>query len=119
MAHESHRRIKRPGRRTAPSGRAETTRVSPQSQAPCDDPAQHLARAALDGELGRDQRVEIHGLGIAVAIGRCRGVARGEQEAGRSEEHTSELQSLMRISYADFCLQLKKISNIYEYDTAG
>src|SRR3546814_4577293 len=29
----------------------------------------------------------------------------------RSEEHTSELQSLMRISYAVFCL--KKINNIY------
>src|SRR3546814_8294817 len=28
--------------------------------------------------------------------------------AGRSEEHTSELQSLMRISYAVFCLQKKK-----------
>src|SRR3546814_8588711 len=27
----------------------------------------------------------------------------------RSEEHTSELQSLMRISYAVFCLQTKKI----------
>src|SRR3546814_5614554 len=30
----------------------------------------------------------------------------------RSEEHTSELQSLMRISYAVFCLQ-KKITQIY------
>src|SRR3546814_1525863 len=29
----------------------------------------------------------------------------------RSEEHTSELQSLMRISYAVFCLQKKKITN--------
>src|SRR3546814_7098233 len=28
--------------------------------------------------------------------------------AGRSEEHTSELQSLMRISYAVFCLKQKK-----------
>src|SRR3546814_10505416 len=27
---------------------------------------------------------------------------------GRSEEHTSELQSLMRNSYADFCLKKKK-----------
>src|SRR3546814_5676736 len=27
------------------------------------------------------------------------------EEAGRSEDHTSELQSLMRISYADFRLQ--------------
>src|SRR3546814_2428443 len=29
----------------------------------------------------------------------------------RSEEHTSELQSLMRISYADFCLKYKKKYN--------
>src|SRR3546814_1948103 len=31
----------------------------------------------------------------------------GAGEHGRSEEHTSELQSLMRISYAVFCLQKK------------
>src|SRR3546814_6513072 len=31
------------------------------------------------------------------------------QRKGRSEEHTSELQSLMRISYAVFCLKKKKI----------
>src|SRR3546814_1363737 len=30
------------------------------------------------------------------------------QELERSEEHTSELQSLMRISYAVFCLKKKK-----------
>src|SRR3546814_9679973 len=30
---------------------------------------------------------------------------------GRSEEHTSELQSLMRISYAVFCLKKKKKKN--------
>src|SRR3546814_5201923 len=30
------------------------------------------------------------------------------RERGRSEEHTSELQSLMRISYAVFCLKKKK-----------
>src|SRR3546814_3485605 len=34
----------------------------------------------------------------------------------RSEEHTSELQSLMRISYAVFCLK-KKIINITQYTT--
>src|SRR3546814_2389755 len=34
-----------------------------------------------------------------------RGDARAKQ---RSEEHTSELQSLMRISYAVFCLKTKK-----------
>src|SRR3546814_10093039 len=31
-------------------------------------------------------------------------------EGWRSEEHTSELQSLMRISYAVFCLKKKKIN---------
>src|SRR3546814_9784685 len=31
-----------------------------------------------------------------------------EVKTGRSEEHTSELQSLMRISYAVFCLKKKK-----------
>src|SRR3546814_4055097 len=29
----------------------------------------------------------------------------------RSEEHTSELQSLMRISYADYCLQKQNIKD--------
>src|SRR3546814_1418771 len=32
----------------------------------------------------------------------------GHDRLGRSEEHTSELQSLMRISYAVFCLKKKK-----------
>src|SRR3546814_4513892 len=31
----------------------------------------------------------------------------------RSEEHTSELQSLMRISYAVFCLKKKKTTQTY------
>src|SRR3546814_4383146 len=33
---------------------------------------------------------------------------------GRSEEHTSELQSLMRISYAVFCLKKKKNTNTHD-----
>src|SRR3546814_6790338 len=33
------------------------------------------------------------------------------EDSGRSEEHTSELQSLMRISYAVFCLKKKNITN--------
>src|SRR3546814_6979556 len=33
--------------------------------------------------------------------------------AARSEEHTSELQSLMRISYAVFCLKKKKTQTKY------
>src|SRR3546814_6437303 len=40
---------------------------------------------------------------------RLRAVARNLEEA-RSEEHTSELQSLMRTSYAVFCLKKKHIT---------
>src|SRR3546814_6777203 len=44
--------------------------------------------------------------GIAKSTGRMAwGVTMAD---GRSEEHTSELQSLMRISYAVFCLKKKK-----------
>src|SRR3546814_1355354 len=39
-------------------------------------------------------------------------VAGGGQILGRSEEHTSALQSLMRISYAVFCLKKKNVSTI-------
>src|SRR3546814_10193020 len=54
--------------------------------------AQHEARRAHGAELER-----------------CRRAARQELGSGeRSEEHTSELQSLMRISYAVFCLKKKK-----------
>src|SRR3546814_5289439 len=34
---------------------------------------------------------------------------RAQRRRARSEEHTSELQSLMRISYAVFCLKKKKV----------
>src|SRR3546814_2831810 len=35
----------------------------------------------------------------------------------RSEEHTSELQSLMRISYAVFCLKKKKKHTLKKHNT--
>src|SRR3546814_3498541 len=50
-----------------------------------------FALAAARGEIGPGDSCEIRGVS-------------GE---GRSEEHTSELQSLMRISYAVFCLKNK------------
>src|SRR3546814_6884933 len=39
---------------------------------------------------------------------RARPARRRDSTGDRSEEHTSELQSLMRISYAVFCLKKKK-----------
>src|SRR3546814_9264142 len=50
-------------------------------------------RAILDGRILRIERQ----------------FALGIKRRQRSEEHTSELQSLMRISYAVFCLTKKKI----------
>src|SRR3546814_18556586 len=49
---------------------------------------------------GRNLDLGIKGR-AAIVFGASRGL-------GRSEEHTSELQSLMRISYAVFCLKKKK-----------
>src|SRR3546814_8877400 len=40
----------------------------------------------------------------------CRGLWSRSGRSLRSEEHTSELQSLMRISYAVFCLKKKKLT---------
>src|SRR3546814_8936475 len=41
-----------------------------------------------------------------------------QRDRPRSEEHTSELQSLMRISYAVFCLKKKKTNTQHTYDQA-
>src|SRR3546814_10470423 len=55
-------------------------------------------------------------LAVAVPMDEHRQVAGGErpsaQRRQRSEEHTSELQSLMRNSYAGFCLKKKKLNII-------
>src|SRR3546814_10002942 len=72
-----------------------------------DGPGHHLlAGAALTGQQD---------IGLAFADfadggdhgPECRAVADQILEAVRSEEHTSELQSLMRISYSVFCLTKK------------
>src|SRR3546814_3875674 len=54
---------------------------------------------------------------LAPALDRSPGGAGGEhlsRPPRRSEEHTSELQSLMRISYAVFCLKKKTKNQIKE-----
>src|SRR3546814_5442521 len=69
-----------------------------------------LFRSALIAGVPSEGRghAAIHRQQMAVHIGSRR---RGEIQRRRSEEHTSELQSLMRISYAVFCLK-KKNTNI-------
>src|SRR3546814_7949649 len=56
--------------------------------------------------LGRGAPVAV--LAEAVAAGLHDLLHEGQDGISRSEEHTSELQSLMRISYAVFCLKKKK-----------
>src|SRR3546814_10123111 len=56
------------------------------------------------------------GFGMASEIGLHRG---GIGLAGRSEEHTSELQSIMCISYAVLCLKKKKLQNILKNFTSS
>src|SRR3546814_1608734 len=55
-------------------------------------------QALMLSVAGRVGAGNIAGVSVAIMLG----------GPGRSEEHTSELQSLMRISYAVFCLKKKK-----------
>src|SRR3546814_8343317 len=50
---------------------------------------------------------------VAAAGEAARGVGATVRTAARSEEHTSELQSLMRISYAVFCLKKNTPTNTH------
>src|SRR3546814_5210687 len=69
----------------------------------------------IAGALARGDRVELRGFG-AFSVRRRDARAGRNPRTGdpvRSEEHTSELQSLMRISYAVFCLKNKKNTATY------
>src|SRR3546814_10679991 len=75
-----------------------------------------LVRLHLDG--GRYDRL-VKQMGRAALLPIALAEAGQSAEAGtvRSEEHTSELQSIMRISYAVFCLQKKKKNTKYNNTT--
>src|SRR3546814_2333954 len=88
-------------RSIAPDGRVEERHPNPHHA---------VAAIALRERVGEYQ---VQRIDVLVARGmrtvggpRLTPVARGRHQ--RSEEHTSELQSLMRISYAVFCLKKKK-----------
>src|SRR3546814_3749530 len=72
-------------------------------------------RALPERRLGRRLRRRLEGISRRrrprPAADRSRSGAAGRLDR-RSEEHTSELQSLMRISYAVFCLKKKQITII-------
>src|SRR3546814_6632203 len=66
-----------------------------------------LAALLVDGDVGEQALGHQHPLLAAVEPADLPGL-----DGDRSEEHTSELQSLMRISYAVFCLKKKNRKNI-------
>src|SRR3546814_9796145 len=72
------------------------------------------SRRSLEGKGAHrpedEEHVDLHTLeGLGVGEGQRRqDLVVGILAHDRSEEHTSELQSLMRISYAVFCLKKKK-----------
>src|SRR3546814_1712579 len=78
-----------------------------------------LFRSGLRGESSRNRGPPAKGVpvGCRASAGKCGrrtalSVARsGVRDDERSEEHTSELQSLMRSSYAVFCLKKKNSTN--------
>src|SRR3546814_10858177 len=80
--------------------------------------ARRLFRADDRADENRDRGIDrpvrwrfAGGGGPLSAWRRADGHARDDDPARRSEEHTSELQSLMRISYAVFCLTKKNIQD--------
>src|SRR3546814_3034533 len=96
--------------RRAPCGqRSRVPRRRHRDPARCASPCELPGPAAMRARVGRE---------VAFAGEQADFVcARGIDEEGlarpdRSEEHTSELQSIMRISYAVFCLKKKKKENM-------
>src|SRR3546814_3467975 len=73
----------------------------------------HLRRKLRQGGRLGNLCLRARGIGfgeqaLALRAARKRLIKRAGRIGVRSEEHTSELQSLMRISYAVFCLKKKK-----------
>src|SRR3546814_8882378 len=90
-------------------------RQGPADQRPVDGRGAARVRLCVPRPGGVDAVADPAGAAGARAVG-CTADRRGGD--ARSEEHTSELQSLMRISYAVFCLKKKNttiITTIHHY----
>src|SRR3546814_6298769 len=99
--------IRRPPRSTRTDTLCpDTTLFRSCSDAPC------MAVCPVDCIYQTAEGVVLHSKDLCIGCGYCFyacpfGAPQYPQASNRSEEHTSELQSLMRISYAVFCLKKK------------
>src|SRR3546814_8373013 len=99
-------------------------RISDWSSDVCSSDLGRLVAAGVDSgydlAVARQARCREHGparrgdLLVRAAVAADVSADTGLAAQRRSEEHTSELQSLMRISYAIFCLKKKKKTKIKE-----
>src|SRR3546814_2135794 len=90
-----------------------TARLHAQTQA-CRDMAREQA-AESQGLASRGAQIAAMSEETSASVGEIASTFHDQMEAARktldrSEEHTSELQSLMRISYAVFCLKKKIVT---------
>src|SRR3546814_1728911 len=67
------------------------------------------------GEMSLDDSSAFLGMTVKIPVGTGQGAPIALDD--RSEEHTSELQSLMRISYAVFCLKTTTTIHAHYYTT--
>src|SRR3546814_8180776 len=92
-------------RRAAETGVELRVHVNAEGVAQGIGPISHGATVHTDVMKTQALKQALEQGGFDAAIG---GARRDEEKSRRSEEHTSELQSLMRISYAVFCLKKTK-----------
>src|SRR3546814_1151159 len=89
-----------PSRSAGATDKGERVKASPLAKRLADEKGIDLKTLTGSGPGGRIVKADLEGASAAAAAAPATAPA-----APRSEEHTSELQSLMRISYAVFCLK--------------
>src|SRR3546814_5764118 len=102
---------------TTPSSGASSRRCARSDRRRAGQESASSSAAASGGVGSENESGRPKAAAADIVMARLRNGIRAPAPASRSEEHTSELQSLMRISYAVFCLKKKKEKKILQVDT--